>query len=148
MDRHLDHEYQGHMSAQPLFDAVLTGELQLVEQLLNTGAQRWLNTFDDFAFTPLMHACRLNHPDIVRLFLAAGADVNLHDESHIGDTALHEAVVGGGIEVVKLLLEAGADPQIQGWMQLTPMDKARHLVEEEPTQRNRDILSHICRSSE
>ena len=50
----MDRKYRNEMSAQPLIDAVLMGEIQLVEQLLNAGAQKWLNTFDDFAFAPLL----------------------------------------------------------------------------------------------
>lgn len=55
----------------------------------------------------------------------AGADVNAHNAPHIGDTALRLAAENGTLEMVELLLNAGADPTIPGWMALTALDKAR-----------------------
>ncbi|MDQ6942506.1 MAG: ankyrin repeat domain-containing protein, partial [Candidatus Eremiobacteraeota bacterium] len=55
----------------------------------------------------------------------AGADVNAHDESRIGDTALLLAVQHGLFDIAKILVEHGADPTIPGWMGRTPLDHAR-----------------------
>lgn len=51
----------------------------------------------------------MGNPEIVRLLLAAGADANvLLSSANEGITALHLAAEGGHVEVVQLLLKAGA----------------------------------------
>jgi ankyrin repeat protein len=59
------------------------------------------------------------------LLLRAGADVNAHNEARISDTALKLAAEQADSAMVTLLLDAGADPLIPGWMGLTPWDKAQ-----------------------
>jgi ankyrin repeat protein len=84
-----------------------------------------INNFDIIAYTPLMLAAQRNRLDLARLLIEAGADVNANNEAEIGDTALKKAVENGSAEIVELLLNAGADPLIPGWMGMTPLDKAR-----------------------
>ena len=59
------------------------------------------------ADTPLIRAARMGNVEIVRLLLAAHADV--HARMTSGETALSEAIRGGHDEVVALLRAAGAD---------------------------------------
>jgi ankyrin repeat protein len=47
------------------------------------------------------------------LLLDAGADINARDSDH-GFTALTWAGVGGHADLVKVLLERGADPGVKG----------------------------------
>src|SRR2546422_107252 len=64
--------------------------------------------------TPLHHAAAVNRPDMVRVLIERGVDVNakrvLWDCNH---TALHITVEHGVIELTRLLLDAGADPNIR-----------------------------------
>lgn len=55
----------------------------------------------------LVQAAKFGHTDIVGLLLAFGKSP---DDLHEGRTALHETVGRGHLEVVKLLVEGGADP--------------------------------------
>lgn len=71
----------------------------------------------------LIGACKSDNPDAVRALLAAGADVNAlkkSDNTYHSDTVspLHEA---RGSEVLRVLLEAGADPNLQTSKGLTPI---------------------------
>lgn len=60
------------------------------------------------------------------MLIDAGADVNAFDEIHIGTNALIEAVKrGGSYEMIELLVNAGANPTITGWMGITALDEAR-----------------------
>lgn len=89
---------------------------------------------NDFGSTALMEAALEGHKEIVELLLNAGADPNIVDPSRMsdcelsidgkifknGDTALMKATLGrnrinnaGNKEIVELLLNAKADPNIQ-----------------------------------
>ena len=59
----------------------------------------------------LLEAARDGHAEVVRLLLAAGADVNAQNQ--FGYTALMGAAFHGHFEVVRLLLAAGADVNTQ-----------------------------------
>ncbi|MDB6056060.1 MAG: hypothetical protein JWN25_3583 [Verrucomicrobiales bacterium] len=61
---------------------------------------------------------------MVRELINAGANVNSADEPRIGNTPLADAVDAGALEIVKMLLAAGARPEIKGWMQLSSIDRA------------------------
>jgi len=43
----------------------------------------------------------------------------------LGKTPLHYAIQDNQLEIVKRLIEAGADPTIRGWMQMNALDRAR-----------------------
>jgi len=81
-----------------------TGEL--ARALLDAGADK-----DDEAKngSPLICAASHGDPDVVRVLLTAGADVNLTDAPP--ETALRLAAAFGYPAVVDLLVAAGAEPQ-------------------------------------
>ena len=56
--------------------------------------------------TPLQIAVTQRKPDIVKLLLERGADVNIR---HNGTSALSQAVLGGDVEMTRLLLSHGAE---------------------------------------
>jgi ankyrin repeat protein len=62
--------------------------------------------------------------DVMKALIEAGADVNAHDERRIGNTPLGEIAGDCSFGVAKLLVDAGADPRIPGWMQLTALHKS------------------------
>jgi hypothetical protein len=88
-----------------LLDAVVAGDLALVQTLLEKGAD--VNAKVQSGATPLMMAAEQGNLDIVRLLLDKGADVNAKDGQD--SSALIEASKEGFIEIVKLLLEKGAN---------------------------------------
>jgi cytohesin len=57
----------------------------------------------------------------VRKLLATGIDVNASTIGHHGGSALHAAAQGGHIEIVNLLLKAGADPDAESYDGVTPL---------------------------
>lgn len=106
----------------PLHFAAMEGDLVWLQEELARG--RPVNEFDDTGYTPLHWAVVENNDQAVRLLLAAGADVNAHDERVIGDTPLGQAANECTLRMARILVEAGADPTIPGWMQLTALSRA------------------------
>src|SRR5947209_6750099 len=95
-----------------LLIATMAGDAAEVERRLIAGAD--VNCRMEDGWTPLLQAS-IHGPELVRLLLAHSADMNA--ASDLGYTALHRAAAKGDTEVVKLLLEAGADVlarEIQG----------------------------------
>lgn len=96
--------------------------LAIGELLLSRGAR--IDQVSDDGTTPLIYLCsRLKaDPELVRLYLRSGAQVNVKNEA--GRTPLHGAVRRGHEEVVGILLEAGADKTLKNKKGETPLDKA------------------------
>jgi ankyrin repeat protein len=108
-----------------LYKAAERGYVAVAEVLLAAGADA--NARGDAGHTPLMApliAARINqHREaIVRQLLAAGADSNVEDEQ--GRTALSYTVEKDELEIVRVLLAHGADPNM-GRLNL-PLQVAAH----------------------
>ncbi|XP_025081785.1 uncharacterized protein LOC112556729 [Pomacea canaliculata] len=81
------------------------GQKEVVDILLSHGANVNIKTkVGDM--TPLLLACQMDFPDIVRRLLQEGA--NLEAEDAEGRTALHAASNGSSVDLVKLLVTRGA----------------------------------------
>ena len=109
-----------------LHQAASDGNVDEIKRLLQTEHLKLINVFDEMSHTPLMRAAIGGQVEAVKLLIAAGADINAHDNSRIGNTAINEVAGDGDFEMIEVLLEAGADPTIRGWMNLNALDRARH----------------------
>lgn len=68
---------------------------------------------------------------MLQLLIESGANPNAHDEEKIGDTPLAHVADDCSPKVASLLLEAGADPTIRGWMQQNAIDRATQRTDSE-----------------
>lgn len=91
----------------PVIDAARAGDTSELERLLSAGAdpnqRAGVNNW-----TPLMHAIHKDQTESVRVLLRHGADVNAPMAHH--SNALIMAAGYGYAQIVRLLLDAGADP--------------------------------------
>lgn len=100
--------------------AARTGRVEMLELLIAAGAD--VDAPDPIGYTALMEAAREGHVACVRLLLESGADPNhVSDESGLALTPLHLGAIGGNVEVVEALMEAGANPDVRGKIGTTPL---------------------------
>ena len=108
----------------PLLEASRNGDAAMVELLLRAGADP--KKAHPEGETPLLSASRAGSGATVRLLLARGADVNAAEKFQ-QTTPLMWAAAEGHMEVVDLLLEANANPNLQGHVtSLTVRHNADH----------------------
>jgi len=105
-----------------LIRAAQNGSKELVVFLLMKGADAHNGSCWDVS--PLYVAVRFGHTEVAGILLNWGADVNWQSWSVLKKTALHEAVEAGNTEMVMLLLDAEADPNLLEFRGWTPLHLA------------------------
>jgi len=88
----------------PLHYAAVNGDTEIVEMLLNRGAN--INAKNWCGITPLHNAVKSKKMEITEYLLKRGAYVNARNSYNV--TPLHFAVEKGSEEIVRLLLKHGA----------------------------------------
>jgi len=102
------------------------GRTEILNMTLAAGAD--LKSVNRYGGTALIPACHYGHVEAVRVLLSTRID--LDHVNRLGWTALLEAVILGDCgpvhtEIVRLLLEAGANPAIADRDGVTPLEHAR-----------------------
>lgn len=100
--------------------AVQIGDCRTVVDCLYDGAKSVVNAVDSRGCLPLYYAIENCDGPMVKLLLNYGADLDAY-VSDSGETALGVAATKGSVQVARLLLEAGADPEVgdsEGWSAL------------------------------
>jgi ankyrin repeat protein len=108
------------MDRRPLLLAsARDGRLKIVERLLQKGVDPDYRE-QDWGRSPISQAAEYDHPDVVRLLLNHNVDPNMRDingssdtQDNEGETALMWTGRCGCEEACRVLLEHGADPNLQ-----------------------------------
>jgi ankyrin repeat protein len=87
-----------------LLNSISSANVDLIRELIKRGAD--INTTNEFGSTPLKLAVAANNYQVVRFFLELGQNPN-------GDY-LMSAAANGQLDLVKLLLQFGANPDYPG----------------------------------
>jgi ankyrin repeat protein len=117
-DKRIDVDLSNNSGETPLMMASIEGNLPLVKTLvLGHKAQ-----LDHIGWTPLHYACAKGHLEVAQFLVANGAIV---DSLSVGNTTpLMMAVQSGNEQLVKILLDKGADLQLKNSNGLTAIDIA------------------------
>lgn len=100
-----------HLGSTPLLCTCWHGHTRVVERLIERGADP--TTGDDDDSSALMHVSGEGYVDLVRCFLKNPRSLaTINHQNLDGQTALYEACFNGHGEVVRMLLQAGADPTL------------------------------------
>ncbi len=106
-----------------IFEASATGDLERVRALLRLDPSL-ANAFASDGFQPLGLASFFDYPEVVRLLVESGADVNNPSNNVQRVTPLHSAAAAQDVETARLLLERGADPNARQAGGFTPLHTA------------------------
>lgn len=114
------------ISDSPYLLAGARGRLEILRMTLAAGAD--LHSVNRYGGTALIPAAHYGHVEVVREMLKTRVDVN--HINRLGWTALLEAIIlgdGGAAhtEIVGLLLEAGAKPELADHQGVTPLAHAK-----------------------
>lgn len=121
------HKEDGGGESQALHFAVGNGNLAVIEELVNAGAD--VNTQGNWGETPLTMAANKGNVEAVKLLLSRGAKANLKTRRKADNPPLSAAIAAEGVatlikkDLVNILIEAGADPNITGAANQAPINR-------------------------
>ncbi|KAJ1439143.1 ankyrin repeat-containing domain protein, partial [Ochromonadaceae sp. CCMP2298] len=98
-----------------IFTATWNGEASLVKAFIegeSSLARAWDVSEYGNGWTPLHYASYRGHTEIVRILIAAKAEINATND--LGFTALFYAAQRSFLDICTLLVDSGADPSIAG----------------------------------
>jgi ankyrin repeat protein len=109
-----------------LFDACAVGKFDEVTLLIFKDPQA-INSFSVDGFTPLGLACYFGHEDIARFMVLKGAEVNVPSNNGFHVFPIHSAVAANNYAITKMLLDAGAYPNVCQRSGVAPLHSAAQL---------------------
>jgi ankyrin repeat protein/nucleoside phosphorylase len=119
---------RSNVMVQPVLKfAVALGNEEMVRLLLDNGAH--VDERDAIGYTPLVSAASTGNEKLLKLLIERGADLNARGATR-GSTAMHQAAQSGRAEIVRLLLRAGAKPDVRDLGGRTPLQLATRLRKE------------------
>ncbi|PHH76283.1 hypothetical protein CDD80_1664 [Ophiocordyceps camponoti-rufipedis] len=119
LQRGVEIETKDSASRTPLMHAITNKDQVLTRILLENGANFEAKDVD--GQTPLLHAVRYSVPAIAKLLIDYGANVNFRPQvGPAQHTPLTQAACAGDEAMVRLLLDCGADVEMES-MSLTPL---------------------------
>lgn len=114
------HEKNSFNGMGTLHNTVLAGRMDVVVELIRHGVD--VEQTDHDMRTPLMFAARDQKTDMIDVFHAAGADINMTDRH--GNTALHYCASSkqASEDAIVRLIELGASQDLRNNQGMTPED--------------------------
>ena len=123
MDNGMVETVRTHVDLLNVFEAATFGDLDRLTELLAEDPEL-VDAMSGDGFTTLHLAAFFGQADAVRLLLARGASVDRNGTGWMTGTPLHAAASGSHATVVRMLLDAGADPNNRQRHGYTPLHSA------------------------
>jgi ankyrin repeat protein len=108
-----------------IFEAVVAGDPVAVEKMLDE-SPAVINSFSADGFTPLGFAAYFSRVQIAGLLLSRGASPHIPSRNSFAVYPLHSAVAANCGDIVRMLLENGASPNVRQQKDITPLHSAAH----------------------
>lgn len=112
-----------HRNNLNIFEAAALGKLSMLRRLLDE-QPGLANAYALDGFQPLGLACFFGHPQAAQLLLEHGAAVNSASRNEAKVMPLHSAVAARQLEVARILLARGANPNAVQAGEFTPLHGA------------------------
>ncbi|WP_113662750.1 ankyrin repeat domain-containing protein [Pedobacter nanyangensis] len=109
-----------------IFDACAVGKFDDVTLLVFKNP-KLVNEYSVDGFTPLGLACYFGHEEIARFLVLKGAEVNLPSKNGFNVFPIHSAVASNNYNIAKMLLDAGAYPNVCQKSGVAPLHSAAQL---------------------
>lgn len=106
-----------------LFEASAVGKLDVVAYIINNHPDS-VNDFAPDGFTPLGLACYFGQAEIARYLVLKGADVNMPSNNGFHVYPIHSAAAGNYTDIVRLLVNNGAEVNVTQQAGATPLHSA------------------------
>lgn len=108
-----------------LYESCAFGDLEFVQKWI-TKYPHDVNSFSEDGFSPLGLACYFGHLDVATFLIHKGAAVNLPSKNKFRVRPIHSAVSAEQEELVRILLQCGADANARQPKEITPLHQAAH----------------------
>mmetsp|Transcript_1597 Transcript_1597/g.3718 ORF Transcript_1597/g.3718 Transcript_1597/m.3718 type:complete len:377 (+) Transcript_1597:26-1156(+) len=105
----------------PLHDAAASNDTVTILLLANAGAPLDATKFNDW--TPLMYACEKGHLEAASILVDRNAEL-VHERNREGSAPLYLAVRNGNVDLVRKLLNVGAEPNLENRNKRRPVHAA------------------------
>ncbi len=106
-----------------VFEASALGLVDRIAALLNEDPAR-VSSYAPDGFYPLGLACFFGHLEAVRALIAAGADIHGTARNTFKVQPIHAAAASRNLDIMRAVLEAGADPNIPQQQGFLPLHEA------------------------
>lgn len=113
-----------------IFEAAATGKINNIIRLLARDPSL-VNSYAEDGFQPLGLACFFGHLDTAEYLVRAGASVNAQSRNGLRAAPIQSAAAGGHHQIVKMLLQHGADPNVREQGGYTPLHAAAQNGDDE-----------------
>jgi len=112
-----------YMDEINLFEASAAGKFDVVAHLIYTHPDA-VDDYADDGFTPLGLACYFGQAEVARYLVLKGASVNLPSNNGFNVFPIHSAAAGNFTDIVRLLIDNGANVNVKQQAGATPLHSA------------------------